>query len=200
MTKQYSRAGSAGAVALARRAGAVASARRRVAAGFLVPLMVPVAGLATCLTACSSTTAKSAGTASPAAHQTAMPSSPTTSKPSGTAKPSGSPSVSAAACEHVRALRQDLISVTHVKYNGSTAKVVVADLNGIRKELTALKNEPALASEVGALDGAVTHVTDAIKALSTPPTHAQLKAVSTAFNDMKATAAPLIHKLKAACP
>lgn len=194
MTKQYSRAGSAGAVAPARRAGAVALARRRGATGFLVPLVVPVAGLATCLAACSSTPAKSASTASPAARQT------TTSKPGGTAKPSGSPSVSAATCEHVKALRGDLVSVIHVKWSTGTAKVIAVDLSHIRKELTALKNEPALASEVGALNGAVTHVTGAIKAMSTPPTAAQLKAVRMAFNDMKATAAPLIGKLKAACP
>lgn len=169
----------------------MAPARRRGARGFFVPLVLPVAGLATCLAACSSTSSKSDSTASPAAHQTTMPS---------TAKPSGSPSLSAAACEHVRALREDLISVTHVKYNGGTAKVVVADLNGIRKELTALKNEPAVASEVGALTGAITNVQNAVKAMSTPPSAAQLKAVVTAFNNMKAIAAPTIAKLKAACP
>ena len=78
--------------------------------------------------------------------------------------------------------------------------MVVVDLNDIRKQLTALKNEPALAAEVGALNGAITNVQGAVKALSAPPTAAQLKAVVTAFNNMKVMASPMIPKLKAACP
>lgn len=196
--------GGAGCESPARGGVGPRAAGRKGAVRLAVPLVVPLAGVAACLAACSSTSG--AKPASPAVHETSLPksgrsmSSVSPMPASPTAAPTVSPSLSAAACDHVRALRQDLISVTHVKFNGGTAKVVVVDLSDISKHLTALKNEPALATEVGALTGATTNVQGAIKALSTPPTAAQIKAVVTAFNNMKLIASPVIPKLKAACP
>lgn len=188
MTKQQSRTGPAGVMAWARRKGVV---------GLAVPLVVPVAGA--CLAACSSTSSSGNKTASPAVHQSSMPSKNSSKSPM-TPIPSGSPSVSAAACKHVRALRGDLTSITHVTFNGRSATVITADLKSIQGHLTALKSEPALASDLKPLSTSVTDVQNAAKGVTSPPTPAQLKAVITALTSLKATAAPTIAKLKAACP
>lgn len=203
-------AGRKGAVgeSAGRRGTVRESAGRKGTRRLAVPLIVPLTGVAVCLAACSSNSSSSHN-ASPATHETSMPKSGRSMSsvsnhspvsPTGAVSPTVSPSLSAAACDHVHALRQDLISVTHIKYNSGTAKVVVVDLTDIRKQLTALKGEPALATEVGALTGALTNVQGAITAMSTPPTAAQLKAVATSFNNMKIITSPIIPKLKAACP
>ncbi len=157
---------------------------------------VAIAGAAVFLVACSSSPSSSKKTASPAVHQTSMPSSKAPKKP----MPSDSPTLSAAACAHAKSLRGSLTSVTHVTYNSKSATVITADLKNIKTQVAALKSEPALSGDMKALSADVTKVQDAAKGITTPPSPAQLKAVLTALAGLKATATPTIAKLKAACP
>ena len=115
-------------------------------------------------------------------------------------KPTTSPSVSAAACQHVKSLRGSLDSITHVSFNQGSATVIRADLQNIQTQLTALKNEPALSAAVNQLQASVNNVVQAAKGVTAPPSVSQAKAVINALNDLKHTATTVAGQLKAACP
>jgi len=176
----------------------------------LLSVAVLVSGGAVLVAGCSSSTSKSnasGATSSPSA--SAAPStsaSPSTSmSPHSTMSASGSPAPSASAskipCKQIDSLRTSVTSLTQTKVTAASAGKLTTDLTNIQTQLTALKAQTggAFASQTSELTASIDQIKKAAAGLTTNPTTA-VKSLTTAINDLKAKAKPMVAQINAVCP
>jgi hypothetical protein len=191
----------------------------RTAAPVKTTAAVLIAGAAVTLAACSSGTSSSAKKAA-APHTTASPTKHSGSHKTGShisspgthaastghaASPGTAASPARASkseCKHVASLRTSLQDLNHLTLNASSASKIRTDLTNIQTQLAALKGHggSAMSSELTALSASVDKVRTAAHGLSTPPTAAQVKAITTALSQLKTQSKSALAAMNAACP
>lgn len=108
---------------------------------------------------------------------------------------------SSASCEQVTALRAALTKLSNVRVNAKSVRQVSADLASTENAVTALKDEasPAFSAEASQVRAELTMIGKHAQALSSHPTPANLRATTTAINELKTAVRPAITIIQTAC-
>jgi hypothetical protein len=138
---------------------------------------------------------------SPGTHMTS-PGAHMTSPGTHAASPATTQTASTSACKHVASLRTSLQDLSHRTLNASSSSKLKTDLTNIQTQVAAIKSHGggAFSSQLNQLNTAVDNLKSAAHGMSTPPTKAQVTAISTALFQLKTLSKSAIATMNAACP
>jgi hypothetical protein len=121
---------------------------------------------------------------------------------SAAARASAAAASAAIRCGQLEALGASLAKLGHAAVSLESAGQLAADLANVEHQLGKVKDQTdvAFAAQESQLTAAVDKIGKDARAMADHPSDANLNALATGINNLKATAKPMIKKIDATCP